>query len=398
MSVAARALVESTGPTTLTVGAVADGQVLSRSGSTIIGVAAGGGSGGYTRQAVSTATALSGTSSIYAAITASFDGAITLPAANTAGRLVTITDEAGVGSGDANGASENIIYVEVSNTGTEAITAPDLATSRTRLMLWKRYGTLTLLDDGAGGWHALARRGWHVDPRSISGLEFWFDSRRGITLNGNAVSAWADLSGNNVDVVQATGANQPGYQYPSFAQDQMHAGEAELGFGSTLSLNSSATVAFTSGFATLVAMHGRAASAGIDGALFTTNVTASLGLTWFPQRATGLGPSAANDSYFRGNGTGASSYVVVPTPDVRGTRYWTTAMRTGNGGRNYQRWSRTRQGSANLTGAIGNFTQTVTIGSGYVGFLHTIMLFDADLTSSNIFDLESALIETFPSE
>lgn len=357
-----------------------------------------GGGGGATPQDVSAPTVLTGTDNLSVSITGSFDGEITLPAPTTAGQTITITDAAGVGSGDANGASENIIYVEVADTGTQAITAPDLATSRTRLMLWKRYGTLTLVSDGTSAWRAQVRQHWHIDPRSIAGLEFWFDSRRGITLNGNAVSAWADLSGNNVDVVQATGANQPGYQYPSFAQDQMHAGEAELGFGSTLSLTSSATVAFTSGFATLVAMHGRTASAGIDGALFTTNVTASLGLTWFPQRATGLGPSAANDSYFRGNGTGASSYVVAPTPDVRGTRYWTTAMRTGNGGRNYQRWSRTRQGSAHLTGAIGNFTQTVTIGSGYVGFLHTIMLFDADLTSSNIFDLESALIETFPSE
>lgn len=350
------------------------------------------------RLAVTGATVLPSTGDRHVAIEASFNGALTLPPATRAGQLFIIVDEALVGSGDANGASENLIYVEVDDPGTETIAAPGLAAARTRLLLWKRGGVLALVSSGAGVWHAVTRSCWHVDPRSIAGLEFWFDSRRGITLNGNAVSAWADISGNNVDVAQATGANQPGYQYPSFAQDQMHAGEAELGFGSTLSLTSSATVAFTSGFATLVAMHGRAASAGIDGALFTTNVTASLGLTWFPQRATGLGPSAANDSYFRGNGTGASSYVVAPTPDVRGTRYWTTAMRTGNGGRNYQRWSRTRQGSANLTGAIGNFTQTVTIGSGYVGFLHTIMLFDADLTSSNIFDLELALIETFPSE
>lgn len=41
-------LVESSGPTALTIGAIADGQVLTRSGATIIGTAAGGGGGAAT--------------------------------------------------------------------------------------------------------------------------------------------------------------------------------------------------------------------------------------------------------------------------------------------------------------------------------------------------------------
>ena len=40
-------------------------------------------------------------------------------------------------------------------------------------------------------------------------LRAWFRADLGITLNGSAVSAWADQTSNHFDIAQATGANQP---------------------------------------------------------------------------------------------------------------------------------------------------------------------------------------------
>jgi hypothetical protein len=49
------------------------------------------------------------------------------------------------------------------------------------------------------------------NPRSISGLGMWLDASvtSSLTLNGNTVSEWRDLSGNGRHVSQATAAAQP---------------------------------------------------------------------------------------------------------------------------------------------------------------------------------------------
>ena len=361
-----------------------------------------GGGGGATPQDVSAPTVLTGTDNLSVSITGSFDGEITLPAPTTAGQTITITDAAGVGSGDANGASENIIYVEVADTGTQAITAPDLATSRTRLMLWKRYGTLTLLDDGAGGWHALARRGWHVDPRSIAGLEFWFDSRRGITLNGNAVSAWADVSGNNLDVAQATAADQPLYAYAASESRTMHGDHnAVVAFSSDHLLSSSSPV-FDSGSLTLFAAfdYDFSRTPGTE-IMFRSSLAASLGFFWSVNSSATPGGAPTGNFYIAANNAAVNSYSSVPrnggaNSSIDSHVQWVALRASQSGGGNY----RTPQSGSlarGWSGAVSAFTQTIrifdTIEQCRVGHL---MAFDADLSVADIADLESALIEVWP--
>jgi hypothetical protein len=48
-------------------------------------------------------------------------------------------------------------------------------------------------------------------PTKLSGLAAWYRSDLGITLNGGAVAAWGDQSGNGRHLSQGTAANQPTY-------------------------------------------------------------------------------------------------------------------------------------------------------------------------------------------
>jgi general secretion pathway protein G len=48
-------------------------------------------------------------------------------------------------------------------------------------------------------------------PLCLNNLEVWLDANRGVTLNGSAVSTWADRSGNNNNATQSTPASQPLY-------------------------------------------------------------------------------------------------------------------------------------------------------------------------------------------
>jgi hypothetical protein len=370
----------------------------------------GGGYGGYTRQAVSTATVLSGTSNIYAGITASFNGAITLPAANTAGRLVTVTDEAGIGSGDANGSSSNLQYLVVSNTGTESITGHGLATSRTRLLLWKRYGTVTLLDDGAGGWHAVHRRGWHVDLRAITSAtgKCWFDARRGVTLNSSTVSAHADLSGNSVNVVQGTAGSQPTYIQQSNAMNQM-AGESVIVLSGSRTLLSSATPTFNSGGLTIIAAYalvidpnGSSSNANI---LIQSELTTSVGFRFSPKTSVSIaaGTVAAVDTTFaQGAGTNSNApYVsVIRRPYGYGNVRAVTITKLSSSDQSIRsnRVSGANRASAGA-GAVPSFTQAIRIGSDVDAsrpiYLANVAVFDGELSAADIADIEAALCETY---
>lgn len=66
-------------------------------------------------------------------------------------------------------------------------------------------------------WQRLAFRAKQFDPRSIPGLQVWFDAtkRSSLTFNGSTISQWNDLSGNGRHATQAVGANQPTYSATS---------------------------------------------------------------------------------------------------------------------------------------------------------------------------------------
>jgi hypothetical protein len=60
-------------------------------------------------------------------------------------------------------------------------------------------------------WQRLAFRAKQFDPRTIPGLFAWWDpsNSTSVTLNGSAISALADVTGNGRNAVQAVGSAQP---------------------------------------------------------------------------------------------------------------------------------------------------------------------------------------------
>jgi hypothetical protein len=360
----------------------------------------GTGGGGATRQAVTTATALTGTDNLIVAITATFDGEITLPAATTAAQTITIIDEVGAGGGAASGADENIIYVEVSDTGAETMTTPGTLASRTRLMLWRKYASITLVSDGTSAWRATDNSGWWVDPRSITGLEVYYDARKGITLNGANVSAWADLSGNSIDLAQGVAANQPNYfegvpqgpvVYPNDATD---------------TLTSSSTITVNSGSQTFLCAFYKFANAAINGALFKTAESATAGFSFYPQVSSNpnapSGTIAANDWLARGMGTNtgaAGPYYAGPqrypaTPNRVYLQTFAAVLSLTNCPTLGSRVQLTRPGVDRRAQIA--YTQTVAALSGLTGSgLFCAMLYDAALSVNDLFDLNDAIYYTF---
>jgi len=370
----------------------------------VTAAASGTAGGAFTRQTFSAAGTV-GAGNRYCAITASFNGAITLPASPTAGDTVVITDEVGVGSGSANGSSSDLIYVVVDNTGTQSITAPGLATSRTRLLLWKRYGAITLVSDGTGAWRATERVGWHVDPRSISGLKFWFDARRGITLNSATVSAWADLSGGGVNLAQATAGNQPTYLYTGSTDPMISTDENSLFFAASTSksMSSSATPSFSSGALALGGTYARnwtETGFSTDEQLIKSSETATLGFCWFPRLNGAVGTGAANDWYVRGGGTGAN-------PTRGGPKRWSYGWHRVNdtallGSSSYRSTVRGDaqfglMATSGTQATVPSFTQTITVGNGTLnGYVYCLFGFDAAVSITDVIEIENARMEVWP--
>lgn len=77
------------------------------------------------------------------------------------------------------------------------------------------------------------------NPRTAPGLTIWYDAsvRRSLTLNGNTVSEWRDLSGNGFHATQGTANNQPTYNATGAN------GRPRLDFDTNDVLTSSATIA-----------------------------------------------------------------------------------------------------------------------------------------------------------
>jgi len=399
MSVVSRAIRLSDG-TVLPIGAASDGQFLKLDSGTIVGASAGGGSS-FTRQTFSAAGTV-GAGNRYCAITGSFNGAITLPASPTEGDTVVIVDEAGVGSGSSNGSSSDLIYVVVDNTGTQTITAPGMAAARTRLLLWKRYGTLTLVWDGTSAWRATERRNWDIDPRAISSLAWFIDSRRGITLNGTNVSAWSDLSASGANPSQGTAANQPAYVYASNGSIVRPGDEnCVLSIDSSDTMATSSTVAFTTGAMTIITCFNyRWGNSAAAAALVKSNESSTAGFAVFPNTTAVGSIAAAGSMYARGHGTSDDG----TGPYYSGVRNEQTVLDETsietfvlNSSDTQRRHNRAPVVSANRANAsLDSFTQTLSVFNGLpVCRLFSTMLFTATLATDDVFDLERALRETF---
>lgn len=385
----------------LTVGPVAYAAL---PGSAIAGNASASGSN-FTQQAVTTATVLTGTANLNVSITADFSGAITLPAATTNGQTIVITDAAGVGSGGSTGSTSNLIYVLCA--GSDTIVAPGLSASRTRLLLWRRYGTVTLVADGTSLWKAAEREYWHIDPRTVSGLEAWYDSRRGITLNSTTVSAWSDLSGGAVHLAQGTAGNQPVYSAMNTFNDG--GGEATVRFDSSAkTMSSTATPAFASGEVTVVAlyqMHFAPSGTNLN-ILVQSGITATAGFRFSPNVGAAIGGgtvSAANSLFMQcaGTNTAAPYFSISRRPTTTSTA---RAVVMASCGATVQS-SRTNLGSggnrltASASTAVPTFTQVMTVGSdvdaGASFFVQNVMVYDAAPAMADLRDLEAALAEAF---
>lgn len=360
------------------------------------------GAAASTASDVSTATALSGTDNKDVRITASFNGAITLPAASGKnGQTVTITDTAGIGSGSANGSSTNIVYLVVSNTGTETIVIDGGLTSVTRLMLWARGGTVTLRSNGSATWFVTARRYWHVDPRSYSPL-VWYDARRGITLNSSTVSAWADVSGNGRDLAQSTGANQP--IYLSNPSGHNASGQNAVFFDSTAkTMQTASGVAFASNTTQFLAAFEMSWNAAQDGMLWRTNYDASKGLSYFPMRSTSSGiGNASSDALYSGQGSNLATqvgpFLAHPSSYTRAAQRVVVqyAMGTGAPASIYRSRGVQQALSTGAAGSVGSFTQTIILGSTWVGKVAQLIIFDGALATVNDgMMLEAALAEVY---
>jgi hypothetical protein len=211
----ARGLRETSGPTTLEVGAVAEGEYLRRVGSTLVGGSPGG-SSGFTRDTLAATGAITGTGDRVVDVTALPSGGVivTLPsAAGRAGQVIIVRDRAGL-------ANDSVNLLAVAAPGSETVGHAGF----TRWIIHSNGGALMLVSDGTSRWDIAASFGLvGPDPRAVSGVTLcvWYSSRRGVTraAGGGTVTAWADLSGNGrTSAPFAEGTSAPTWVIPSRGQ------------------------------------------------------------------------------------------------------------------------------------------------------------------------------------
>lgn len=372
---------------------------------TSVSVAASGtgGGGSFTRLQIGTATTLAENVPYYVAITASFDGAIQLPSAANRGLTITITDEAGIGSGDTSSSSYDTIYIVCS--GSDTISAPRMNIPRSRLALWRRYGTITLVADGSN-WRATQRDNWNIDPRTVTGLKCWYDARKGITLSSSFVTNWRDLSGNSLHLSQSVAADRP--IYISRTNFNTPGDEASLTFGYTDSLVSSLSATFNSGHIVAIAvtqmLYGTYASDTNVNVVVQSDLTTTAGFRMSlntGQAIQGGTVSAINGMFMQGAGTGANAPYVsmlrrpstttsaraVTTMGV-GTTYLSGRANLGGGG---------NRATASASTAVPSFTQPIRVGSDVSGqsslYIQSVLVFDSAPSGDDLRDIEIALME-----
>jgi hypothetical protein len=376
------------------LGVGSNGQVLTADSSQSTGLKWGSG-GGAARQAVSSVTTLSGTGDLLAGVTSVGSGyTVTLPAATTAGQRVTIVDESG-------GAGTSAGLLKIARAGSDTIVIPGIQTSLTALAIWKSGGFVTLESDGTSKWTAVARDGVHLDPRSITGLKAWFDARRGVTQSSNAVSSWADLSGNALDVTQSTGANKPTLRPVGIGT------QPAIAFDGSDDKLTNASVSVSSGGLTIAAVVGTnwGAAAGFWTVFTLGPIGNTTGILFDISTSGASNDWQPNDFLLFGAGsnTGAAPRAIVAQQRNLGS---SSMLVTG------------RLGSSNADMAFGGmppFTYrvsttgavpSVTGGALHVGFdggtfyapivLGTLFVYDAALSDANYQALLLAIRETWP--
>ena len=97
-------------------------------------------------------------------------------------------------------------------------------------MLALKQGLSLVSTRALGGWQ----------PSDETGLEAWYKFQTGISLNGSDVSRWADSSGNEFDMEQATATEQPAYN--SGAIEFTPADTHNLGTASDITLSGAFTI------------------------------------------------------------------------------------------------------------------------------------------------------------
>jgi hypothetical protein len=154
------------------------------------------------------------------------------------------------------------------------------------------------------------------DPRTIPNLGMWLDASNdgSLTLNGNTVSEWRDLSGNGRHVAQATAASQPN------AVNRTQNGRRVLDYtGGQEMLGNAATLGLlrnVSGATIIAAVKWDAlstASLGYNAVVFSTGASSTQARAFLASVApvvnslSGGGRRLDADSFARANGTGTTN-------------------------------------------------------------------------------------------
>lgn len=160
-------------------------------------------------------------------------------------------------------------------------------------------------------------------PLDLGNLLLWVEADYGITLNGSNVSQWADKSGNNNHLLQATAANQPTY-----ATNQINGLPAITFDGTNDFLNLTSNIHISTGDRTNVAIYKRNSTAnqGIFTATSNDYAYLQIGALWF----------SGYNQYISGSTMTTGSWYVRTTAVTTNvsTDYYSNGANIGSSGAN----------------------------------------------------------------